>query len=133
MNFVVRVLVTALALWLTSLIVPDHVEIVGGESTGGRIVAVLAVALVYSLVNLLVKPLVSLLSLPLYIITLGLFTLVVNAAMLGLTTWLTDRDWFSGLPDWGLEIHGGFWWYVLAALIVSVLQLVIGAFAPQRD
>jgi putative membrane protein len=132
-NFVVRVLVTALALWLTSLIVPSHVEIVGGESTGGRIVAVLAVALVYSLVNMLVKPVVRLLSLPLYIVTLGLFTLVVNAAMLWLTTWITDRDWFSGLPPWGLQIHGGFWWFVIAALIVSVLQLVIGAFAPKRD
>jgi putative membrane protein len=132
-NFVVRVLVTALALWLTSLVVPDHVEIVGGESTGGRILAVLAVALVYSLVNTLVKPIVKFLSFPLYILTLGLFTLVVNAAMLGLTTWITGRDWFSDLPAWGLEIHGGFWWYVIAALIVSVLQLVIGAFAPKRD
>ncbi|WP_041582829.1 phage holin family protein [Xylanimonas cellulosilytica] len=132
MNFVVRVLVTALALWLTSLVIPSHLDVIDDGSKGGTVIAVLLVALVFNLVNLVVKPLVKLLSLPLYILTLGLFTLVVNALMLWLTVWITGQEWFSTRPVFGLEIHGGFWWYVLAALIIAVLQVVIGSFAPKR-
>jgi putative membrane protein len=129
-DLLVRILVTAVALWLTSLLVPNHLEILGGDSAGTRILAILVVAVVYSLVSMIAKPLVKLISLPLYILTLGLFTLVVNALMLWITTWLTGRDLFG---EWGLEVHGGFWWYLLIALIIAVLQTIIGAFAPKRD
>ncbi|PZR53424.1 phage holin family protein [Xylanimonas oleitrophica] len=132
MNFVVRVLVTALALWLTSLLLPGRVDVVDDGTNGGTVLAVLVVALVFNVVHSVIKPIVSMLSLPLYILTLGLFTLVVNAFMLWITTWITGQTWFAGQPSWGLEISGGFWWYVLAALIISVLQVVIGAFAPKR-
>ncbi|QAY63861.1 phage holin family protein [Xylanimonas allomyrinae] len=131
MNFVVRVLVTALALWVTSLVIPAHVDIIDDGTRGGTVLAVLVVALVFNLVHLVVKPVVKVLSVPLYILTLGLFTLVVNAFMLWLTTWITDKSWFGDQP-WGLDINGGFWWYVLAALIIAILQVVIGAFAPKR-
>jgi len=129
-NLIVRILVTALALWLTSLLVPNHLEILGGDSVGTRILAVVIVAVVYSLVSMIVKPVVNLLSLPLYVLTLGLFILVVNALMLWLTTWLTGRELFG---EFGLQVHGGFWWYVWIALILAVLQTVIGLFAPKRD
>lgn len=121
---------TALALWLTSLLVPNHLEILGGDSVGTRILAVVIVAVVYSLVSMIVKPVVNLLSLPLYVLTLGLFILVVNALMLWITTWLTGRELFG---EFGLQVHGGFWWYVWIALILAVLQTVIGLFAPKRD
>jgi putative membrane protein len=130
MNFVVRVLVTALALWLTSLVISNHVDIVDNGTAIGTVISVVVVALVFNLVNLIIKPIVGLLSLPLYILTLGLFTLVVNAFMLWITTWLTDAL-FSN--RWGLDIQGGFWWYVLAALIISVLQIIIGWFAPKPN
>ncbi len=130
MNLIVRILVTALALWLTSLIVPNHLDIMGGSSVGGRVLAVIIVAVVYSLVGMIVKPIVSMLSLPLLILTLGLFYLVINALMLWLTTWLTGQEFFG---EWGLEVQGGFWWYVWIALIVAILQLVIGVFAPKKS
>lgn len=130
MNLIVRILVTALALWLTSLILPDRVEILGGDSAGGRVLAILIVAAVYSLVSMIVKPIVSMLSLPVLILTLGLFYLVINAFMLWLTTWLTSQDLFG---EYGLQIHGGFWWYVWIGIVVAVLQLVIGLFAPKKD
>jgi putative membrane protein len=129
MNLLVRIIVTALALWLTSLILPDRVDILGGESLGGRILAVVIVAVVYSLVGMIVKPIVSMLSLPLLILTLGLFYLLINAFMLWLTTWLTNQEFFG---EWGLQVHGGFWWYVWIALIIAILQLVIGVFAPKK-
>ncbi len=125
-----RILVTAVALWLTSLIFPNHFEILGGDSPGTRILAVLIVAVVYSLVSMIIKPVIKLVSLPLYILTLGLFTLVVNALMLWITTWLTGQDLFG---EWGVEVQGGFWWYVLIALIIAVLQTIIGALVPNRD
>ena len=92
MSFVIRVIVTGIAIWLTSLFMSSHFEIVGSETVGGQIVIVLAVALIYSLVNAIIKPIVQIISIPLYILTLGLFTLVVNALMLMLTAWITVKS-----------------------------------------
>ncbi|WP_166848171.1 phage holin family protein [Isoptericola sp. BMS4] len=130
MNFLVRVIVTAVALWLSDLIF-TNLEIYGGDdSVGSRILVILGVALVFSLVSAIVKPIVSIISIPLLILTLGLFYLLINAFMLWLTTWITDQGWFG---DWGLEVSGGFWWFVWIALILAVLQAIIGAFAPKKD
>ena len=125
MSFVVRVLVTGLAIWLTSLFIDDHFSIVGSDTVGGQIVIVLAVALIYSLVNAIIKPIVQILSIPLYILTLGLFSLVVNALMLMLTAWITEQT------DWGIRIVGGFWWALLAALIIGLLNFAISAVLPK--
>ncbi len=124
MSFIVRVLVNGLAIWLTSLFINDHVKIVGSETALGKAAVVLGVGLIFALVNAIVKPLVQLLSIPLYILTLGLFTLVVNALMLMLTAWITEQT------DWGIRIEGGFWWAVLAALSISVLNFLISAVVP---
>ncbi|MBD5785771.1 phage holin family protein [Cellulosimicrobium terreum] len=126
MSFVLRVLVTALTIWLTSLFIDEHFQIVGSDTAGGQLVIILAVALLYSLVNAVIKPIVQILSIPLYILTLGLFTLVVNALMLMLTAWITEQT------DWGIRIIGGFWWALLAALIISVLNLLISAVVPKK-
>ncbi|MEP7762768.1 phage holin family protein [Sanguibacter sp. 25GB23B1] len=125
MSFFVRVLVNAVAIWLATLLLGSHFEVVGGDGTGGRVVVFLAVALVFGLVNAVVKPIVALLSLPLYILTLGLFTLVVNALMILLTAWITEQT------DWGLRVDG-FWWAVLGAFVVSLLSLFISLAVPDR-
>ena len=120
MSFVVRVLITGLAIWLTSLFMDEHFQIVGSDTAGGKVVIVLVVALLYSLVNAVIKPIVQVLSIPLYILTLGLFSLVVNALMLMLTAWITEQT------DWGLRIDN-FGTAVLGALIVSVVSFVLSA------
>ncbi|GAA1978381.1 phage holin family protein [Isoptericola halotolerans] len=128
MNLIARIVVTSLALWICDLIF-DNLEIYGGNDTLGQILVVLAVATIFSLVSMIVKPIVSLISLPLLILTLGLFYLLINAFMLWITTWIT-----SLVGDWGLEIEGGFWWYLWIALILAVLQTVIGWVIPgKRD
>ncbi|MDR0483136.1 MAG: phage holin family protein [Cellulomonadaceae bacterium] len=127
MNFIVRTIVTAMALGLTSMVI-SGMTIVHNGTTSGAIFAALGVALILCLVQSLIRPFVKLLSFPLYILTLGLFSLVVNALMLWMTTGITD--WFG--DSWGLTIHGGFWTFVGAALVVSILQTVIGWFAPKR-
>lgn len=123
MSFFIRVIINAVAMWLTTLLLGDHFEIVGGTGTGGKVVVFLVVALIFGIINAVVKPIVQFFSIPLYILTLGLFTLVVNALMLMLTGWLTEQS------DWGLRVNG-FWWAVLAALIISILSMIISAVVP---
>lgn len=125
MAFVLRVLVSAFAIWITSLLVGGF-EIVGGDTTGATVVVLVVVALILAVVNAGVKPIVAFLSLPLYILTLGLFTLVVNALMLLLTAWIT------GHTDWGLRIDG-FWTAVWAALILSIVSFFTSLAIGRRD
>lgn len=83
----------------------------------------LAVAAVFGLVNALVKPVVRLLTLPLYVLTLGLFTFVVNALMLLLTSWL------AGLL--GLPFHvTGFGAALLGALVVTLVSFLVNTLLP---
>lgn len=125
MRFVLRVIVLAVALWLTTLIVggsgQNGVWIVPFEdSVWGYIGTLLLVAFVFGLVNSIIGPFVRIVSIPLYILTLGLFGLVVNGLLLMLTAWVT------GLFGFGLEVET-FWWGVLAALVMSVITAVLSA------
>ncbi len=119
MTFVMRVLINAVAIWLATVLL-SGLEIVGGDTTAERIGVFLVVALVFGLVNAIVKPVVAFLSLPLYIVTLGLFTLVVNALMLMLTAWFTE------LTSLGLRISG-FGTALVGALIISVVSFLLSA------
>ena len=124
MWFIVRVAVTALAVWLASLFLGDHLYVVPKDAAAGKtVVILLAVGLLLTLVNMIVKPIVTIIAIPLYILTLGLFSLVVNALMLMLVAWITEQT------DWGIRVDG-FWWAVLGALIIAILQAVINAVVP---
>jgi putative membrane protein len=112
--------VVAAAIAITASVVPS-VEIDGG------VLSVLGVALLFGLVNALIGPLLRLISLPLTLITFGLFGLVVNAALLGITAGLSDS----------LEV-GGFFSALLAALLISVLTgilmfVVVRLFEPRPE
>ena len=85
-SFLGRAAVTGLALWVVTLIVPG-ISFVGGDTTVQKIGIVFVVAVIFGLVNALIKPIVTLLSIPLYILTLGLFHVVVNAFML----WMSGK------------------------------------------
>ncbi|WP_324653430.1 phage holin family protein [Georgenia sp. H159] len=125
MRFLVRLLVSSVAIWVTSLFLTgiSLTEREGWE----QVVVVAVVGLVFTLVNLVVKPIVHLFALPLTILTLGLFSLVINALMLMLTSWLTS------FTEWGLYVDG-FWWALLAAVIISVISWVLNAIlSPDRD
>jgi putative membrane protein len=132
MKLVARILITALAIGLSALILGSHMNIVSDGTTFGTILAAVVVAVVYGLVHMIVKPIVQLISLPLYILTLGLVSLLVNTLMLWITTLITNQAWFSDTPNWGLEVNGGFWWFVLAALVISVVQTILLAVLPNK-
>ncbi|MFS0702438.1 phage holin family protein [Cellulomonas sp. 179-A 4D5 NHS] len=123
MGFVLRVLINGVAIWLATLVL-SGLTVVGGDTTAERAGIILLVALIFGIVNAVVKPLVALLSLPLYILTLGLFTLVVNALMLMLTAWITER------ASWGLRIDD-FWTALVGALIISVVSFALSVVVPR--
>ena len=132
MKLVARILITALAIGLSALILGSHMDIVSNDTTLGTILATVMVAVIYGLVHMVVKPIVQLISLPLYILTLGLVSFLINALMLWITTLITNQSWFSDQPNWGLEVTGGFWWFVLAALVISVVQTILLAILPNK-
>ncbi len=92
---------------------------IGGADTGDRLVTLLAVALIFGLVNALVAPVVKLLALPFIILTLGLLLVVINAAMLLLVANIAD-----GL-DVGFRVNG-FWTAVGGALVISLVSWALG-------
>ncbi|GAA3175663.1 phage holin family protein [Streptomyces virens] len=124
MNFLVKTIANAgalaVAVWLL-----DKITLTG-DGTGKKVGTLLLVALLFGLVNFVVKPVVKLLSLPLLVLTLGLFTLVVNALMLLLTSWLADR------LDLSFHVEG-FWTAVLGGLIISVVSWALNVVLPDKD
>jgi putative membrane protein len=123
-NFVVKTIANAgalaVAVWLL-----DKITLTG-DSTGKKVGTLIIVALIFGLVNFLVKPIVKLLSLPLVLLTLGLFTLIVNALMLLLTSWVADK------LDLSFHVEG-FWTAVLGGLIISIVSWALHVVLPDED
>ncbi|MEV0414377.1 phage holin family protein [Streptomyces sp. NPDC050448] len=124
-NFVVKTLANAAALavaiWLLAGITLDD-----QSSLGRRTLTLILVALVFGLVNIIVKPVVKLFSLPLFVLTLGLFTLVVNALMLLLTSWLATQLDLSFHVD-------NFWTALVGGLIISVVSWAVNMALPEKN
>ncbi|MET0215331.1 MAG: phage holin family protein [Vicinamibacterales bacterium] len=118
MHFLLRLLINAAALWVA-------IQLVGGIDHQGSVWSLLFVALVFGVLNASVRPLFLLLSLPMVIVTLGLFMFVINALMLLLTGWV------SGLLGLGFYVEG-FWAAFLGGLIVSAVSLMLSIFTGER-
>jgi len=117
-RLVIRWLINAAALWAAA-------ELVSGIGYEGW-PALLIVALIFGLVNALIRPILKLLTCPLQMLTLGLFTIVINALMLMLTSWLAGQ---LNVPFW----VSGFWPHaVLGALVVSAVSIVLSIFLKDR-
>ncbi|WP_326721970.1 phage holin family protein [Streptomyces sp. NBC_00243] len=121
-NFVVKTIANAGALAIAVWVL-DKITLTG-DNTWKKIGTLLLVALVFGLVNFLVKPVVKVLTFPLFILTLGLITLVVNALMLLLTSWLADKLDLSFHVD-------GFWTAVLGGLIISIVSWALNVVLPE--
>jgi putative membrane protein len=107
---------TAVALYVTAYFVPGITLREGGDAFS-TIGTVLFVALIFGLVNALIKPIVSLLSLPVTILTLGLFALIINAAMLMLTSYLAGDNF--NVEGWIPAIIG--------SIVISIVSAVVGS------
>ena len=123
MRLVLRLLANAAALAVATFLL-SGISLTA-PTTQGKVVTLLVVALIFGLVNALVKPIFTLVTVPLLLITLGLFLLVINALMLLLTSWVSTQ------VDLGWSVEG-FGTGVLGALIVSVVSFFLNAFVPDR-
>ncbi|OBG76988.1 hypothetical protein A5714_23230 [Mycobacterium sp. E2462] len=117
--FLFRATVTGFALWLVTKLV-HGITFVGGDSTLQRAGIIFVVAVIFGLVNAFIKPVVRILSIPLYILTLGLFHVVVNALMLWITARITAHT-----THWGLQIDHFWWTAILAAIVLSIVSWVL--------
>ncbi|RAN78609.1 hypothetical protein B5P43_16975 [Bacillus sp. SRB_336] len=133
MRFVLRVLVNGLALWIAAWLLPGMAVVNTGttgletsNATVNKALAFIFIGLVFGLVNALVKPVVKLLALPVTVLTLGLFTIIINAAMLWLTSWL------SSFTPVHFTIDHFLWTAVLAAVIISIVSMLMGGLTRRR-
>jgi putative membrane protein len=122
-SFLVRVVVNALALAVATWLLADIT--VGSGTRSDQLVTLLLVAVIFGLVNAVVRPVVKLLSLPFIILTLGLLIFVINALMLLLTSWLSKQL--------GLGFHvDGFFTALVGALVISIVTWVVEIVLPDR-
>jgi putative membrane protein len=119
MFFLLSLIINAVALLITAWVIPGiHLGAAGPHPTTNDWVTLLIVALIFGVVNAVIRPILILLSLPLEIITLGLFIFVINAFMLLLTSWIAEGMGLGFRVDKFLPA-------LLGALIISVVSLVL--------
>ncbi|TVR58974.1 MAG: phage holin family protein [Gemmatimonadales bacterium] len=114
LNLIIRLFVNAVALWVAA-------QLVGGIRLTDAFWPMLLVAAVFGLVNALIKPVLLLLSLPVVVLTLGIFIFVVNALMLMLTGWLLDP----------LIQVDGFWPALLGSVLISIVSFLFSLLLPE--
>lgn len=121
MRFIIRLLTTAAALWVA-------VWLVKGLEFDGEWWEFLIVAAIMGLANAIARPFLTFFSIPLIVLTLGLFLLVVNAAVLGLVVWLSGPDVF----DLGFTSTGFFWATFWGSIVVSIAGWIISSILPDQ-
>src|SRR5690606_15902347 len=123
MDFLLRTLATAVALWIATIV--PGISLTSDEAWR-NILTLLAVALIFGLINAVLKPIIKVVGCVFYILTLGLIALVVNALLFMLTGWIADQ---LSLP---FEVDG-FWPAFWGAIIVAVVSWAITLALPDRD
>lgn len=115
MRFIIRWLINAVALYAAIYLLPGVIE-----PQGANWMSFLLLALIFGLVNALVRPLISMLTCPLIMLTLGLFVLVINTLMFALTGWLGNQFGF------GFTLAEPWWWNAfLGSLVVSIISVIL--------
>ena len=119
-KILISIFVNAVALWAAAWILG------GGDMVDG-VMGWIVLAIIFGLVNTFIKPIIKLFSLPLTVLTLGLFTLVINDAMLALTMLI------AGMLHFETGFFKGIWSIFLAAIIISVVSAVLNWILPDGD
>jgi putative membrane protein len=119
MRFLIRLIITAVALWAA-------VELVEGITYTGPLYKLLIVALVFGVVNAFVRPILTVLTCPLIVLTLGLFVLVLNALMLWLTSELSNALGIDFRVD-------GVWAAIVGGIIVGVVSAILNLFVKDDE
>ncbi len=120
----IRVLITAAALFVATALVPG-IQVTAG-STVSRVATLIVVALIFGLVNAVLKPIIKIIGCLFYILTLGLIGLVVNGLLLWFTSWVAGKL--------SLPFHvTGFWAAFWGAIIVGVVGWLLNLFVGDKD
>jgi len=122
-SFLVRAALTGLALWLVTLFV-SGISFFGYHTRLQEIGIIFVVAVIFGVVNAFIKPVVQIISIPLYILTLGLIHIVINALMLWITSWISED-----ILRWGLQIDHFWWTAIWAAIVLSIVSWLLGLIA----
>lgn len=126
MRFLLRLIINAFALWLTTLIVSGVTVRPYAPDTTALVLTYLLIALIFGVVNAVIGTVIRVVAFPLYILTLGLISLLVNAFLLFIVSWISDAMGF------GLHIDG-FWSGILGALVLGIIAWLLGLiFRPAR-
>lgn len=120
MRVLIRVLITAAALALATALVPG-IELQAG-STGSKVATLVVVALIFGIVNAVLKPIVKTVGCLFYVLTLGLIALVVNALLLWLTSWVAEK---LSLPFHITGFWPAFWGAIIVGVVGWLLNLLL--------
>lgn len=126
-NFAIKTVVNGIALWVAALVVSGIHLGEDKPALASRLVSILLVAVIFGIVNAMVKPIAKVLSFPVIVLTLGLFTLVVNALMLQITSWV------AGPAGLDFRIEHFFWDAVLGAIVVGFVSMLLNLLLPDHD
>lgn len=128
MRFLIRVVINAFAIWVVTLIPVLGIGIRPFEPGDDLRLALtlLAVGAVFALVNSIIGTVIRIVAFPLYILTLGLISFIINGLLLWITAWIT------GAFSWGLTVES-FWWGVVAAFLISVINAILGAILRPQE
>lgn len=125
-KFLTTWILSSAALAIAAGLLGEHMNIGEGDSTLSRVISIAIVGAIFAVINTFIAPVIKTLSLPFIIITLGLALLVINALLLLLTEWVTDK------LDVSYFAIDGFWWAVLGAVVISLVNTVLGAFTNKK-
>lgn len=126
-SIAIKIAVNAIALWVAALVVPGIHLGEDADRLSTRLLTILLVAVLFGLVNAVVKPVAKFFSFPLIILTLGLFTLVINALMLELTSGLSQS------LNLDFDVERFFWDSVLGAVVITLVSMVLNLILPDGD
>ncbi|MEU5878385.1 phage holin family protein [Spirillospora sp. NPDC047279] len=124
MKILIRVLINAVALWVATALV-DGITVTS-DTAAKRAGTLLAVAVIFGIVNAFIKPFIKVLGCAFYVLTLGLFALFVNAALLMLTSWAAGKLNLPFHVDW-------FWPAFWGAIIIGVVSWLLSLFVADDD
>jgi putative membrane protein len=122
MGILIRLAITAVALWISTLVI-DGIDVTA-DSVLGEIGTLVAVAVIFGIVNAVLRPIIKVVGCAFYVLTLGLIAIVVNALLFLLTSWL------AGLFDLPFHVDGFWPEAVLGALLVGVVSWILNMLVP---
>ena len=126
-SIAIKIIVNGVALWVAAIALQGIHLGEGVDPLSRQLLTILVVAVIFGLVNAVIRPVVKFFAFPFILLTLGLFTLVINAAMLQLTSWL------AGALNLAFHVDHFFWDAVLGSIIITIVSLVLNIVLPNRD